>query len=133
MRYTVVPAVILLAFASCNISNKKDVFADLDPASKKYKQELARQIQNTDGNELTFTLNQYLKIEGKDYLDISINGKDIHAKSLILVNNWNKLEGIKQTKGVGYSGAELKNLQLSIINVDTEPTFIYKDLDKVVD
>ncbi len=135
MRYSIFSFLILLTFSfiACNSSNKKDVLADLEPSSKQYKQELARQLKMSSAHEFTFTLNQYLKINGKDYLDINIRGQNLRAGCLVLIDNWNKLEAIKQSSGMGYGGAELKNLQLNIVNAHTDPIFIYKDLDKVSD
>jgi hypothetical protein len=122
-----------LATVSCRPAIQRNIFAGMDPASKEYKQKLAKQIESRDAGELTFTFNQYVSDKGKDYIDISIDGKAVHASSLVLVNDWAKLEGIKRTKGIGYSGAELKNLKMELINPDTNPTFIYKDVDKIVD
>ncbi|MEO6499921.1 MAG: hypothetical protein ABIN95_12935 [Mucilaginibacter sp.] len=103
------------------------------PASPIYKRELAKQIESNNNGGLTYIFNKYVKIEGKDYLDIIIRGDEIEAKGLILVKNWHKLENLKRTGGKGYSGAELRNLELDIIDRDAEPVFIYKDLEEIVD
>jgi hypothetical protein len=135
MKYTSFFTVILVALAitSCNLGKTRNVFEGMDPSSKEYKQKLADQIEGRSTSDLTFTLNSYVNHHGKDYLDISIDGKGIHATSLVLVNDWTKLEGIKRTKGIGYSGAEMKNLKLAVLSPDTNPIFVYKDVDKIVD
>ncbi|MFA6082826.1 hypothetical protein [Mucilaginibacter sp.] len=128
--------VLLFALISTSCvkpSNKNKIFAGFDPSSKQYKQELARQVTGKNARDMTFIFNQLVKIEGRDYLDISISAKDMQARGFVLVNNWAKLEGLKRTWGKGYGGAELRNLKLEIDNSTTGPTLIYKDLEKIVD
>jgi hypothetical protein len=134
MKSHLITSAVLLAVvaASCG-RDKTNVLAGLDPASKEYKQELAKQIEERGDKDLTFTFNNCETEAGKIYLNISVDGKGLHATSLVLVNNWNKLEGIKRTKGVGYSGSELKNLKVSYTDADSRPTLIYHDLDSIVD
>jgi hypothetical protein len=135
MKYAAITIVTLttLMAVSCRPAIQRNIFAGMDPASKEYKLKLAQQIKDHDKDELSFTFNKYVNDNGNDYLDISIDGRGIHASSIVLVKDWKKLEGIKQTKGIGYAGAELKNLQVELINPDTNPTFVYKDVDKIVD
>lgn len=135
MKYSALTVIVIWALAtiSCRPGIQRNIFAGMDPASKEYKQKLAKQIETLDPADLSFTFNKYVNDHGNDYLDVSIDGRGIHASSLVLVKDWTKLEGIKQTKGVGYSGAELKNFKMALINADTNPTFIYKDVEKIVD
>ena len=124
-----------MAFAllSCNnASNTNKIFVGFDANSIQYKQELAKQIA-ANGDNLTYTFNKYLVINKQPYLDITVSGNNINAKGLVLVNNWNKLEGIKRTKGEGYTGAELDDLKLDIVKSNSGPVLIYKDLDWIVD
>ena len=123
----------MFALLSChNANNTNKTFATHDPNSKLYKEELAKHIANY-GDGLTYTFNKCLTINGRPYLDITFSGRNINAKGLVLVNNWNKLNDLKRTNGKGYSGAELKNLKLDIINSNAGPSFIYKDLDAIID
>jgi hypothetical protein len=134
MKLNLVTSTILIAIAtvSCN-SDKTNVLSSLDPASKEYKRELAKQFTEIGTNNLNFTFDHYVKVAGKDYLNVDVSGHGIQAKSFILVNNWNKIEGIKQAKGMGYRGAGLENLKIDIVNINNEPVFIYRDLDKIID
>jgi len=135
MKFPALAAIIVwsLITVSCRPGIQRNIFAGMDPASKEYKQKLAREIADHEGDELSFTFNKYLNSNGNDYIEISVDGRGIHATSLVLVKDWKKLEGIKQTKGIGYTGAELKNLKVELINPDTNPTFVYKDVEKIVD
>ena len=126
--------ILLLAVVSCKQQPKiHKAFTSFSPSSNEYKRELARQISSSKAGDLIYTFNKYTRIAGKDYLDVSIKGNATDATALVLVNNWQKLENLKQTKGMGYSGAELKNLRLQITNPNAQPVFIYRGLDKIVD
>lgn len=133
MKQLCFTTLIIFALLSCNNEkNTNKIFATHDANSKPYKQELAKQIA-AYGDDLTYTFNKCLTIDAKPYLDITISGSNINAKGLVLVNNWNKLKDLKRTNGKGYSGAELKNLKLGIVNSNAGPTLIYKDLDAIID
>lgn len=82
---------------------------------------------------LTYTFNRYFQENKKEYLDLQITGSDFEAKGLVLVNNWHKLEGIKRTRGRGYSGAELKGLKFDMLLNASGAELVYKDLEKIVD
>lgn len=135
MKLFTIPCLTLLALCNTSCSNNPD-FRDLtrlDPASNEYKQELVKIIDER-GDKLTVTFNKYFKTDGKDYLDVTVDGRGgLHANATILVTKWTKLEGIKRTKGIGYSGAELHNLKVSLINPDTNPQMVYRDVDHIAD
>jgi hypothetical protein len=123
---------VLLA-SSCNLTNSNDIFAKLDPSSPQYKNELIRHFLNNGITNHTFNFEGLTNIAGKDYMKVDISGGGIQAKILVLVKNWRKLEGIKRTKGLGYQGAELRDLQFDIVNTNGEPNFVYRDLAKIID
>lgn len=117
-------------FISDNTSNS--VFTNSSPTSLEYKNELAAKLKS-NSNAFTYTFNKYLQENDKEYLDVKVKSNEFQAPLLVLVNNWNKLEGIKRTKGLGCSGAELKGLQLDIQQTDSGAVFIYKDLEQIID
>ena len=128
--------VLIFALTACNRvahKNTNQTFNKFKPSSLEYKQELAEEIQTSRPGELKFIFNDYLKINGKEYLNINVQGDELDASGVVLVNNWTKLEGLKKTLGIGYRGAELKNLKMDITYQDSEPVLIYKDIDKIVD
>lgn len=125
----------ILAITACNntkVNPTNSVFAQFAPTTKEYKNALATKIKS-NFNNLTYTFNQMVEENGKEYLAIAVQGPDFNASTLVLVNNWNKLEGIKRTKGVSYSGAELRGLQLAIEENPSGANLIYKDLESIVD
>lgn len=127
IKFSIVVFMILIT--ACNDA-KESVFSTSAPG--KYSNELAEKIKsNPDG--LTYTFNKYLLENKKEYLDLRITGSDFEANGLVLVNNWHKLEGIKRTKGQGYSGAELKGLKFDMRSNASGIELVYKDLAKIVD
>ena|SRR5690606_3624558 len=133
LKITLISCVIALT-ACNNVSNdpSNSVFEKFSPTTKEYKNELATKVKsNPEG--LQYTFNKLIENDGKDYLDIEVMGDDFKAKGLVLVNNWNKLEGIKRTKGISYSGAELRGLKLHIEENPSGATLVYNDLEKIVD
>lgn len=135
MKSSIIIAAIscVLLASSCKSTNTNNIFATLDPSSIQYKKELIRQFLDKGTENLTFNFEGLTTIADKDYMKVDISGSGIQAQSLVLINNWNKLEDIKRTKGMGYHGAELKDLQLDILNTNGEPTLVYHDLAKIID
>ena len=75
----------------------------------------------------------YFEKNGQDYLDVAIKGADFEATGVVLVNNWDQIEGIRRTKGQSYQGAELRGLSL-IIQKDAEGTnLVYNGLQEIID
>lgn len=130
---TAIAAICVLLASSCTSTNTNNIFSTLDPSSAKYKNELIRHFLDNGTENLTFNFEGLTNIGGKDYMKVDIRGSGIQAQSLVLINSWSKLEGIKRTKGLGYHGAELKNLQLDIVNINGEPNFVYRSLAKIID
>ena len=89
---------LLIVATSCNHNSKNPIFEKFKPSSAEYKQELAKQLQSRNADDLTFLFNNYVVIDGKEYLDILIKGNGIDAQGLVLVNSWDKISVIKSTK-----------------------------------
>ena len=125
---------LLIVATSCTHNSKNSIFEKFKPSSAEYKQELAKQLQSLNADDLTFLFNNYVVIDGKEYLDILIKGSGIDAQGLVLVNSWDKkIQGIKATKGMGYSGAELKNLKIAVIDNNANANLLYKEVGKIID
>jgi hypothetical protein len=132
-------ALILLVFlgtVSCdrpNCDNKNPIFDKYDINSIEYKMELTKQI-NTFGQEnLNYWFDSYMKENEKEYIVVNIQNKSLCAKGKILVNDWNKIEGIKRTQGMGYVGAKLKGLTFNVEKDSNQIEFVYKDITRIVD
>ena len=122
---------------SCNkpkCTNKNLVFDKYSPQEKEYKNELAKQLKSIDNAQLTYFLDKYQEINNKKFLSIEIQGQDLCAKILVEIRTQNdKIANILKAKGLGYSGAELKNLKIDIQQEETTFAFVYENLEAIID
>jgi len=126
-----IAVIVLAALSSCNRASK-DSFSIRNPDSKEFKNELAKKIKADDG-KLTYSFNSF-KVKGTmQFINVDIEGVDFHATTAILVENWGKLSQIRENKGVGYSGAQLKGLKLTIEDTSNGAVFKYKDVKEIID
>lgn len=129
-------AFTLVFITSCDrpvCKNTNTVFDRFSPETKEYKDELVKQLKQVDNSKLSYWLDKYQETDTQELLYISIQGDGLCAKGVVTVKQWNKIEGIKRTKGKGYIGAKLKNLKLDIYQDSANTELIYKDVDRIID
>jgi hypothetical protein len=139
MKYKFDYAILVLSL-SCLIScdrpeceNENPIFETNEPNSKKYKDELVNQLNRIDQSKLTYWLQKYDEQNGEETLYFNIQGDGLCAILHLTINDWHKLENIRERKGVGRRGAEFTNLKFQI-NQDTLSTdFIYVTYDRLID
>jgi hypothetical protein len=128
--------ILILTSVSCNrptCNNKNPIFDKYEIKSKAYKIELIQQIEAIGQQNLRYWFESYLIENEKEYIRVNIQNDSLCAKGQILVNDWHKIEGIKRTKGKGYSGAELIGLTFKIEKDSNTIDIVYKDLIKIID
>ena len=126
----------ITGFISCDrpkCNNENPIFENYEPDSEVYKDELSKQLKNIDQSELTYWLQKYDEKDGKEYLYFHIQGDGLCAILNLRVNNWTKLENVREKKGVSYRGAEFTNLKFEIREDSLSTEFIYKTFDKIID
>ena len=128
---------ISLSFiVSCNTTEAKQnpVFEKSLPDSSVYKEELVRQLKVADKSKLSYYFDSYEEIDGKEYLNITIEGENLYAHTLMLVKNWDEtLKPIQEFKGKGYGGGEIVNLKYEILKNPTGIEFVYLSADEIAD
>ncbi|MFC4212211.1 hypothetical protein ACFOWA_13520 [Pedobacter lithocola] len=123
----------LTILISCTKSKKEDSkLSTINPGSKEFTIELARKIKDNNG-QLTYIFKKYRAQGLQEYLDVDIKGSDFYVTATILVDNWKKLSRIKDNKGIGYCGAELDGLQLSLTKHANRVILKYKDVKGIID
>ena len=125
-----------LGFISCDrpdCGNNDPTFENNSPDSKVYKNELVKQLNNIDQSKLTYWLQKYDEQNGKESLYFHIQGDGLCAILHLTINDWNKLENVRERKGVGRRGAEFTNLKFEIIKDSVSTEFIYKTFDRIID
>ena len=139
MKYKLVNKALFLSLifiSSCDrpkCTNENSIFETNAPSSKKYKDELVNQLNRIDHSKLTYWLEKYDNQNEKETLYFNIQGDGLCAILHLTINDWNKLEYIKQRKGVGRRGAEFTNLKFKIIQDPLSTDFVYITYDRLID
>ena len=139
MKYKLVypiSVLLLLCLISCDrpeCKNENPIFEVYEPNSKKYKDELVNQLNRIDKSKLTYWLQKYDEQNGKETLYFNIQGDGLCAILHLTIKNWNKLEDVREKKGVGRRGAEFTNLKFQINQDSISTDFIYVTYDRLID
>lgn len=140
IKTTLFNAVLLFALVigclSCdrpNCTNENSIFEKNQPDSKVYKDELVRQLQSVDRTKLSYWLQKYEEKNGKEFLYFYIQGDGLCAKIVLTIKQGNKLEDVREKKGVSYRGAEFTNLKFDVKQDSLSTNFIYQTFDRIND
>lgn len=139
MKYKLTHTIVVLSLIcliSCDrpeCKNENIIFETNEPNSKTYKDELVNQLNKIDQSKLTYWLKKYDKQHGKESLYFNIQGDGLCAILQLTVNDWNKLEDVRERKGVGRRGAEFTNLKFKINQDSLSTDFIYVTYDRLID
>ena len=121
---------------SCAESEAKQnpVFEKSLPDSKTYKDELVRQLGKADKAKLSYYFDSYEEKDGKEYINVTIEGDDLKAHTSMRVKEWDEtLQPLKEFKGKGYGGAELVNLKYEILQDAGATEFVYVRAEELND
>jgi len=91
------------------------------------------QLQAIDQNDLTYWLKSFDEMEGKESLYFYIQGDGLCAVLHLTVKDWQKLEDVRERKGVGRRNAEFTNLQFDIVSDSVSTEFVYITFDRIID
>ena len=125
-----------LGFISCDrpaCENSNLIFENNSPNSKVYKDELVKQLNTIDKTKLTYWLQKNDAQNGKESLYFHIQDDGLCAILQLTINDWNKLENVRESKGIGRRGAEFTNLKFEIIKDSVSTEFLYKTFDRIID
>ena len=132
----IVLIISVLGFVSCDrpdCNNTNLIFENNMPDSRVYKDELVKRLNYIDQSKLTYWLQKHDDQNGKESLYFHIQGDGLCAILHLTINDWNKLENVRERKGVGRRGAEFTNLKFKIIKDSVSTEFIYKTFDRIID
>jgi hypothetical protein len=87
-------------------------------------------MQQSGQDRLRYWFNQYEKRDNKEYILVHVQGDSLCAMGEVLVQNWDKIQGLRG--GAGYSGAELSGLRLAIAEQE-EDVLVYRGLERILD
>lgn len=126
----------MLYVTSCDrpkCNNTNPIFDDYAPNTEIYKNELAQRLEKIDRKELTYWFQKYDDKNTSDALYFHIQNEDLCAVLHLHLAHWEKLENLRNTKGVGYRGAEFINLQFHVIKDANSTKFVYSTFDRIID
>lgn len=117
---------------NCEVTNP--IFAQYSPESIEYQDELVRLLEESNPEKLSYWFDEYVVLEGQEYLKVSVRGSEICAEGILAVEKWDdKIKGIKRTRGESYRGAELRGLTFNIEYDTGNPILVYNNLDRIID
>ena len=125
--------VFLLSCDRPACENTNTVFNQFAPETEEYKTELAKQLTLQKASDLTFWFDSFQSHHNKEYILVNIQGEQLCAKGWLLVTDWKTLQGIKETRGVGYHGAELIGLKIDIKKDSVSTELIAMSVERIVD
>ncbi len=123
-------------FISCDrpdCKNTNPLFDNYSPDSREYKTELIKQLKNIDKLKLSYWFKEYVESNGQELLLFNIQGDGLCAIIVLTVEQWDKLEELRQKKGASFRGAEFKNLKFDIQKDSNNVNFILRDFDRIID
>ena len=126
----------LICIISCDrpeCKNENPIFETNEPNSKTYKDELVDQLTKIEQSKLRYWLQKYEDQNGKESLYFNVQGDSLCAILHFTVNDWTKLENVRERKGVGRRGAEFTNLKFKIVQDSLSTDFVYISYDRLID
>jgi len=127
---------VSLMFLSCKkteCDSNNPIFQKHLPNSLQYKSELSRLLKSTNSSQVSFWFKEYIQMETKELIQIQVQGPNFCGIMELEVESWDKLGQLRSVKGKGYRGSEFKNLQYEVKQDSASITFVYKDMEKIVD
>jgi hypothetical protein len=109
------------------------VFARYPPESIEYKTELLNLLSHSDPKQLVFMVDRYESRERKEYIYLKAVGDNFLGTMILTIDNWDKLQGIKDHKGMGYSGAWILDLEYTVKKTSADIEFIYHNCKGIAD
>ena len=128
---------LLFLVASCDrreCKNTNPIFDKFSPDTKEYKEELVKQLAKVDKSKLTYWMDTYQEGDSSQYIHAHIQGDGLCAKVVLIINDSEKgIEGLLKNKGMGYGGAELKDLKFNIKQDSTSTELVFQEISGIAD
>lgn len=122
-----------LLFLSCQTEKSNKTLNKLKPDNYQYKKEVAKIINDSTSGAAYFFEN-YSSKNNVEYLTVRVETPNSEAFIDVKVLEWDSLTSkIKEFKGKGYGGSELKNLKLKVIDNGKQVEYIYISVDEIID
>lgn len=127
-------AFVLLS--SCNSNTCETTNTFLQQAqinSTPYNLELARMVNTSDSNTISYVFSEYRNVEGVDYIIVEIRGEEGCALGRFTAVEPKGLEELMANQGKGYSGAVLKGFKFTLDGNSEPMDLIFKSVVDILD
>lgn len=116
--------------SKCEVTN--EIFLSTPIESQKYVEELEKQLLKT--SDVSYWVEDYKRINGKDLLLISIKGEGLCAEGLLFVQNSPELQDVVYKKAESYRGAQILGLDYAFKQFnDGNYYMLYKTHESLID
>ena len=115
----------------CNTSNTFLQQAQIN--STPYNLEVARMVNSSDSNSVSYYFSDYRKIDGVDYILVEVHGNEGCALGRFTVKEAGGLAPLIETEGKGYGGAELKGFTFTIDGNSEPMPLVFTGVSSVID
>jgi hypothetical protein len=95
--------------------------------------ELIKQLSIIDKSKLRYWLKDYTEYENEVKFHFYIQSKELCAVLVLDIEQWGKLEQLREKKGKGRFNAEFTKLQFEIRQDSLNPKFVFKDFSRILD
>ena len=132
----IISILTVLLWVSCDrpeCRNTNDIFSQLTPDKEEYKKELATEMQRIGMKNLRYWLDKPIVVDGKQLVQVYIQGHGLCAKGQLFVAYKAKKIGLGTYGGDGYHGAELKNAEITVSQDSAGTNFILEQVAKIID
>jgi len=127
-------AFLIIAFATLAACSNKPECTNHNPildqngyTTPQYKDELLKQIHNTDPAKLHYWIDSYKEIDGKPFALVEVQSDNLCGQMLIDLKNPNKMKQFKNVKGVSYRGVEITGLQYMVDTTGGKYNFVFEE------
>ncbi|HTM66792.1 MAG TPA: hypothetical protein VL093_10755 [Flavipsychrobacter sp.] len=124
----------LLMSVSCDrpeCLNDNPVFDQNPPGSTEYNRELVKQMQLTGTKDIRYRYDSSLVRNGHEYMVIHVQGKNLCAVAEVVVEDKDVRRGLRN--GVGYRGAELKDVHIAAREDSGKEILVLKSIGRILD
>lgn len=132
--YAFYPFLILFA---CNpptpdcIDQQQAFQKQFEPSNSEYQNAVLDILQHKTPEDFAYVFETFTEGE-PTYMMTSFRNEEYCFSVKVLVNNWNKLAGMRRTNGYSYPKT-LVNLKWEIKEIQGTPTVVYKDMRRIID
>ena len=137
LRYALIGTLLCFLY-SCELNGpppkcvESTRFNHLDPNSAEYEKEVHSLLEFSLPGDYRYFFKTFFDRNDSTYMKVNFRTTDFCFDVDMLVENWDKLGGMKKVNGKSYP-SELNNLKWLIQEHDGQKIVVYIDMDTIID